>query len=336
VFVRSWIRYREEQLARSSDLPKQFEPLAYGLECLPGAARPGDPLAALRAWVDRALPESDAFFEPGPPPDYQLTRQVLSFPSSIATESMENNTVVCRLHEADRRERAVLILPHWNATAAGFGTFAGLLRGQGISALRMSLPYHDERRPPSMTYAQYMVSANLGRTIRSFQQGVCDARLAIRWLRDRGYTRIGIIGSSLGSAIGSVVAAKEPLVDALVLVMTASHVGEVAWTGRATRHIRQALEGKISREALNDVWSIISPLTYAAELRARDVPVLVLSGREDRVFLPHLTERIVDAYRADGLRVRWRTLPCGHYTFATFPFNISTFVNVSKFLSDNL
>lgn len=336
MLFRSYLHRREEEMARQGDLLKSGEAFDYGLDYLPGAARDSDPLTALRRYVHERLAESDAYFEPGLAPDFTLSGNVLTFPSPIETETAVNNQVTCRLFESRRRERAVVMLPHWNSSSGDYAGFARWMSRAGITVLRMSLPYHDSRRPESMRFAHHMVSANLGRTIRSFRQAVLETRLAIGWLRDRGYARIGVIGSSMGSAIGSIVAAKDPHVNALVLLLTASHFGEVVWTGRATRNIRQALEGHISLSELNEVWSIISPVMYVSQLRARDIPVLILSGREDRVFEPRLTRHIVEAYRQQGIRAQWKVLPCGHYTFYTFPSNLFILLAVIWFLRNHL
>jgi dienelactone hydrolase len=65
--------------------------------------------------------------------------------------------------------------------------------------LRISLPYHDHRMPPKLTRADYAVSANIGRTIDATRQAVIDVRSCYDWLEHRGYTDLGIVGTSLGS-----------------------------------------------------------------------------------------------------------------------------------------
>ena len=59
---------------------------------------------------------------------------------------------------------AVLVLPQWNADAGGHVGLCRLLNLAGLSALRLSLPYHDRRMPPELHRADYIVSANVART----------------------------------------------------------------------------------------------------------------------------------------------------------------------------
>ena len=84
-------------------------------------------------------------------------------------------------------KRAVVVLPHWNAS---FGQHAALCQGLarlGIPALRLSLPYHDFRMPPELQRADYAVSANIGRTIDATRQAVIDSRSCFDWLEQQGY-----------------------------------------------------------------------------------------------------------------------------------------------------
>ena len=114
-----------------------------------------------------------------------------------------------------------------------------------MSGLRLSLPYHDVRMPPELSRADYIVSANVGRTLAVCRQAVLDARRAVMWLAARGYERIGILGTSLGSCLSMLTAAHEPLVRAAALNHVSPYFADVVWDGLSTRHVREGLEGHI-------------------------------------------------------------------------------------------
>src|SRR5262249_5121525 len=145
---------------------------------------------------------------------------LLSFPSALTTPHESNNTVYARFFPARGRSRgnasraAVLVLPQWNADAGGHVGLSRLLAWNGLSALRLTLPYHDQRMPPELQRADYIVSANVARTVQVCRQAVLDARRAIAWLAMQGCDRIGILGTSLGSCLALLTTAHEPLIRA--------------------------------------------------------------------------------------------------------------------------
>src|SRR5436853_643486 len=103
------------------------------------------------------------------------------------------------------------------------------------SALRLSLPYHDWRMPPELDRADYIVSANVARTVQICRQAVLDARRAIAWLASQGYDRIGILGTSLGSCLSLLTTAHEPLIRAQALNHISPHFADVVWRGLSPR-----------------------------------------------------------------------------------------------------
>ena len=127
------------------------------------------------------------------PPKKQLKESYASFlrfTSAVESPYPENNLMNARWFPA-RGHRAVIVMPQWNADAISHNGLCQIFNMLGISALRMSMPYHDIRRPAGLTRADYAVSANIGRTIDSVRQGIADIRSCLDWLQQRGYTHLG-------------------------------------------------------------------------------------------------------------------------------------------------
>ena len=116
--------------------------------------------------------------------------------------------------------------------------------------------------PPELHRADYIVSANVGRTLQVCRQAVLDARRAIAWLAACGFTQIGILGTSLGSCLASLTAAHEPLIKAAALNHISPYFADVVWEGLSTIHVRQGLEGHITLDALRQLWLPIGPQPY--------------------------------------------------------------------------
>jgi pimeloyl-ACP methyl ester carboxylesterase len=308
----SFVRERERRLALEGDPVKFAHPAAVGLEYLERGAGAGD-LPQLVARMRGALRNVDAFFAPDDPGAFERQGSRLVFASPSAGEG-PNSLARAQLYEARQRERAVVLLPYWNAAREDCRPFGAALARAGVTCLQLSLPYHDERATPGTGFARELVCENLGLTIRSNRQAVLDARACLAWLEQQGYRRIGIVGVSIGAAIASIVAALDERVRAAALILTADDFADVVWTGSATQHVRRALEQTFTREEVRTAWSIISPASHAARLSARLERLLVVSGDIDTVVLPEQTHAYVERLRAHGLRTTWIRYRCGHYT----------------------
>jgi hypothetical protein len=286
------------------------------------------PLEQLQEWVAQIMDDTDTFFAPPPTRDYKLSARgpegdrLLTFPTAFATPHPMNNTVYCRLFpaRADRRapRAAVLVMPQWNADADGHVGLCRLLAWNGLTALRLSLPYHDQRMPPELHRADYIVSANVGRTVQVCRQAVLDARRAIAWLAGEGYERIGILGSSLGSCLALLTTAHEPLVRAEALNHISPHFADVVWRGLSTEHVRRGLDGHVDLDTLRALWSPISPRWYLDRLRDRRT--LLVYARYDLTFPVDLSRDLVREFREMNVPHELAVLPCGHYSTGKTPF----------------
>ena len=127
----------------------------------------------------------------------------------MKTPYPENNLVNARWFPA-RGRRAIVLLPHWNADAIAYVSLCKVLNMMGIAVLRLSMPYHDIRMPAEISRADYAVSANIGRTLDAVRQGVVDVRCCLDWLEQQGYSKLGIVGTSLGSCYAFIAAAHDP------------------------------------------------------------------------------------------------------------------------------
>jgi pimeloyl-ACP methyl ester carboxylesterase len=348
----------ERRLA-SATTDRVVRPFDWGLDWIPenGHHTTAAPADRLGHWISDVMVDSDAFFTPPPTTDYTLTPRpdgdLLTFPSAFTTPHHENNTVYARYFPArlkpsrsgsaaDRNAKAsgergaaagpaaVLVLPQWNSTADGHIGLSKLLAWSGMSALRLSLPYHDWRMPPELHRADYIVSANVARTVQVCRQAVLDARRAIAWLAARGYERIGILGSSLGSCLALLTTAHEPLIRVEALNHISPHFADVVWRGLSTRHVREGLDGHIELDLLRTLWRPISPRWYLERLRDRKT--LLVYARYDLTFPPDLSEDLVAAFRELRIPHEVATLRCGHYTTGKAPFKFIDGWILTRFL----
>lgn len=305
-------------------------PFAWGIEHLGGDAARDDPRNFLYRYADQALAASDSFFDTGPADWYQLQGSRLTFPSAIGSPYPENNLVAARWFptatasgdgKGDAPRRAVVVLPQWNADADSHVNICRLLARFGISALRLSLPYHDARMPAGLERADYMVSPNVGLTLQASRQAVLDARRALRWLEQQGYNRLGILGTSVGSSVAYIAICHEAALVAGVFLHVSTYFGDVVRTGLTTAHVWAGLEGNVTPEELRHFWAPISPYPYVPRLKGAGKKMLLISGRYDLSFPPEFSRQLWESMAAHGIPHEVLNLPCGHYTLAHPPFS---------------
>jgi len=327
---RSYFERRESSLY-GRDNNRQSLPFDWGLEHV-GLEANGSASSALREYVSRALRDSSTFYSSEPTTNYALDREILKFPSAIATPYAENNTVWGRFFDA-RSNLAVVVLPQWNCKWNGQVPLCRFLQRMGVSSLRLSLPYHHHRKPSHLERAEYLVSSNIGRTLSAIRQAVLDSRRAADWLFARGYKRVGVLGTSVGSCIAFLAFAHDERLSIGAFIHVSSFFADVVWNGLSTKHVRHSLEGAIDLQQLRYLWSPISPYPFIERLRRTDREILMLSGCYDTTFLPELSQQTFDEMNRCSVSYKHVWLPCGHYTMGRFPFNAMAGYQVVRFLA---
>lgn len=318
----------------------------------PSSAGPANKLDTIFRFNERAISGSHQFFSLDSVPAFSLKASWLTFPSAVKTQFAENNTAHARyfpvsghqgivsasraLEIARARGRAVVVLPHWNAKAQEHVALCELLNRTGIAALRLSLPYHDRRMLPGFERADYMVSANLGRTLQANRQAVLDTRAAVRWLEAQGYDRIGIVGTSLGSCIAFLTFVHEQRIRVGVYNHVSSYFGDVVWEGLTTAHVRRGLEAAITRDEVRKAWLAISPNSYVSKLVGDQRRGLMISARYDLSFTPELSQLLFHECDRHGVRLKRAIVHCGHYTLGRAPYKYYAGLLLANYFRRNL
>ncbi|HUY94797.1 MAG TPA: alpha/beta hydrolase family protein [Terracidiphilus sp.] len=258
--------------------------------------------------------------------------QFLRFTSPERTPYPENDLVNARWFpapahkDAARPKQAIVVLPQWNADAFGHNVLCRVFNRMGISALRLSKPYHDIRRPMELERSDYAVSANIGRTLSACRQAVVDIRCCIDWLEEQGYEHFGVLGTSLGSCYAFLASAHDRRIRVNAFNHASTAFGDVVWTGQSTRHIREGLEqAGLTQERLRALWAAVSPMNYyekfaGAEAGGPEKKVLVVYADYDLTFPRQYSLKVVEAFREHGVDFEARVLPCGHYTTGETPY----------------
>ena len=325
-----------EQSLSNRDTNRKVGAFDWGLEFAQGGISVKDPKLYLLDYAKQAVANSHAYHSYSTVQDWHLEGPHLTFTTPLPSIYPRNNTVHAWHFPADSDGRVVLVLPQWNADAQGHKSLCRMLNLFGLSALRLSLPYHDLRMPEGLVRADYMLSPNLGRTLQAVRQAVVDSRAALDWLESRGYRKFAIMGTSLGSCIALIAAANDPRLRLSVQNHVSPYFADVVWNGISTRHVRMGLEGYITLEELRAIWMPISPKAYFRSLVGTGKESLLIHALYDYSFPPHLSQEVLRDYRELQIPHSSFALRCGHYTSGVFPFNIVLGYTICKYLRDNL
>jgi dienelactone hydrolase len=253
--------------------------------------------------------------------------EFLRFTSPVGTRYPENDIVNARWYPADparqagKPKQAMIVMPQWNADAFSHNALCALFNRFGISALRLSKPYHDIRRPAELERSDYAVSSNIGRTIAACRQAVVDIRSCVDWLEQQGYEQFGVLGTSLGSCYAFIAAAFEPRIKVCAFNHASTWFGDVVWTGQSTRHIRAAFEQEgLSQDDVRSIFTAISPMSFMDRFAAHEKQVLVVHATYDLTFIREFSLDVLKNFDRLGIDYVSKVLPCGHYTTGETPY----------------
>jgi hypothetical protein len=263
--------------------------------------------------------------------------RALFFPEEPPQHSSKSRGEAATTTRGEGERRAVVVLPQWNADAESHVALCRLLKRLGIAALRLTMPYHEERRPAELERADFLVCPNVGRTLQSMRQAVSDTRAAAAWLRARGYSRVGIVGTSVGSCTAFLAFVHDEQIDAGVFNHVSGYFADVVWRGISTRHVRAGLEGSLTLEELRELWMPISPLAFTDRMTAqRARPMRFIAARHDLTFPADLSREVIERVRSSGVPLDVAWLPCGHYTSGQRPWVYLDGWKIVAFLRKNL
>jgi hypothetical protein len=321
----SWYEHairRYEHRRWTTDDNRMVRPFEWGLEHIEGDPADPDPREYVRQYALNAIEHSEQWYGGRDVTDYELSRDnIVRFTSPLESPCPENNAVHGQFFPARKHGPAVLVLPNWNAKWHGQIALCHWLQRMGISALKMSLPYHDRRMANGHERADQLVGPNIGLTLHANRQAVQDARACLTWLEQQGYSRFGVLGTSIGSSVGYITLVHDKRVRAGGFFHVSTYFADVVSQGMTTNHVWEGLRQCVSVDELRQYWGPISPMPYVERGMGAGRNTFMVYGKYDPTFLPELTHQMLNALRSNGAEPRTLELPVGHYSLELAPFS---------------
>jgi cephalosporin-C deacetylase-like acetyl esterase len=223
----------------------------------------------------------------------------LSFPSPVASSVPDNNTVYAEYFvpasaSAGNMVPAVLVLDILDGAAVVARGEAVWLAQHGVASLFVHMAHYGPRRPPGSKVR--LLSPNIDATLAAVRQTVLDCRLATAWLGCRAEidaSRLGLVGTSLGSLIGANVAAAEPRLKNVCLVLPAGGLVDALSDHPKAKPYQPLLELAGGKKAMKKLIAPADPITYAPQLKQRHL--LIVAASRDDVLPPSAARALWEA-----------------------------------------
>ncbi|MFT3879043.1 MAG: alpha/beta hydrolase family protein [Gemmatales bacterium] len=243
----------------------------------------------------------------------------VTFPSAVTTKYPENNTVHCEWYLPTGKGPfpATVVLDILDGSQKLTKVQSTILVQKGIACLTVQMAYYGPRRPANSKIR--MIMPDIDHTLGAIRQTVLDNRRAAAWIASRPEVdekRLGMLGTSLGSFMGSLSAEMEPRFKKVAIVLGGGGVVDAFYDhpqGDSVRKLWEATGG--TKEKLKQMIAIADPITRAENLKDREV--IMFAAKNDEIVPPTMCNRMWEALGKP--KIIW--YEAGHYTAILFITN---------------
>ncbi len=212
-----------------------------------------------------------------------------------------------------RPEAPTVLMLHalMSVSDTGYVRWARRFNALGWNAAFLHLPFHYSRRPRGHLNGELCCTADLVLTGDTVRQAVVEARQLMAWLRMRGSAGIGLLGTSYGGWVGSLLGCLEPDLRFLALLAPMVNPGHALYEGPTSWTLRHHLaRARLERALLDRHAHLSSPLHTppGADITGRTI---IVGGVYDRVVRLHDLEALREAWAGSELI----TVPQGHFGY---------------------
>ncbi len=177
---------------------------------------------------------------------------------------------------------------------------APLICPMGIAVMAIDAQYHGDRKIDDRPF----LSPDIASVVAAFRQTIIDNRRALDYVAGRDdldSDRVVLLGLSLGSIMGSIVASLDTRLNGAFLV-----VGGGDLAGLFAKS--QIDDAKRLREELGDMepfraaLAFVEPVNFAAHIAPR--PVVMVNGKDDEIVIADCAQALFDAAK-EPKKITW-------------------------------
>ena len=175
--------------------------------------------------------------------------------------------------------------------------------------MRQLLPLHGKRKVGRRSGDGFLAGHSLD-TVHAEAQAMWDIRRLLSWVRAQGASQIGVLGLSLGGYNTALLASVEEDLACAIPGIPATDFARLLWEHSHDVEIRGMEEVGLTRDAVSEVFSVISPLVLEPKVAAKNRSIF--AGVVDRLVPPEHVCALHEHW--DRPRITW--YQGGHVTFS--------------------
>lgn len=236
---------------------------------------------------------------------------IFEFQSTFPTGDIFNDLVTGEFVQQENKEQPNVIFVHgWRMKSNDrlIKMFQPHMKKHQWNMYYYTLPYHLQRKPFESSFSgEYMVSANIERTVQAVRQAVVDLRSFIHSIKKRQQGPVFVVGLSLGGFITNLLATVEDQVDAMVSIFYVNSLAHTIWNTDPGKFIKKELvENGVRYQEISEHFKILEAGLVPPKIKKDHI--LLLSAKYDQY---------VDIEDADVLWNAWNKprriiYNCGH------------------------
>jgi hypothetical protein len=237
----------------------------------------------------------------------------LSWPSPVKSGFAENDTARAHVFICSERWRApTVFFIHALMSASDFGyrRIARRFNQHGWNAVLVHLPFHYSRVPARCFNGALALTSELIRNAETVRQAVMEMRQLLEIFRSHGADRFGLIATSYGGWIGSILLSLEQDFEFAALLQPLADIEETIWKNPAAVTIRSRLRRHLIQPGITRPHAhLSSPLDGKPLVDPKRI--YLVAGEYDRIVPVNTLQRLADAWNLKSLEIA----PQGHFGY---------------------
>jgi pimeloyl-ACP methyl ester carboxylesterase len=253
------------------------------------------------------------FYPKEPAPALAIERGLLSWSSPVKSEFSENNIARARLFTTSRGwSSPTVFFLHALMSASDFGyrRIAHRFNKNGWNAVLVHLPFHYTRVPVGYFNGALALTSNLIRNAETIRQALMEMRQLLELFRSRGAERFGLIGTSFGGWIGSLLLTLEPDFEFAVLLQPLVDMEDCIWRSPAAATIRSRLRRHRVEPGVSRPHAHLSSPLHGRPLMDPK-RIWVVAGEYDRIAPVSTLRTLADTWNLKDIQI----VPQGHFGY---------------------